>query len=102
MSAEWPVSRPPEPARISRRRADRGGRDQRRVVPGEGPAERIDGVTDRGQHLGLLIGPEPSEATRGGKQLEPLLARIWLLPVELPQFGITEPSALADPVGDLG
>lgn len=78
-----------------------GGRGQGGVVHGEASAQGVDGAPDRVQHFGQLIGTELGEAAGGGQQVQPLVARVGLLPVVSPLFGIVELFGLADLVGEL-
>src|SRR5690349_7638006 len=73
-----------------------GRRGQGGVGHREASAQGVDGAPDRAQYLGQLIGAEPGEATGGGQQVQPLIARVEPLPVESPLLDITELSGLPD------
>ncbi|WP_377592993.1 hypothetical protein [Micromonospora eburnea] len=66
----------------------------------EAATQSVDSVSYRTQYLGQLIGAEPGEAAGRGEQIQPLVARVGLLPVESPLFRVVELFGLADFVGD--
>src|ERR1700684_1039784 len=89
-------------SRGSAGRGPRCGGCQCCVAHRETAADFVDGVPDAVKYLGDLVLRELGEGTGGAFQVQPFVAGVWLVPVELPLLRFVEPVRLSAPGGGLG